>query len=72
MLRPLKHVMPHPWGTNDGMAQLGTSGLQKGEILKLLSVLPLRHLSVPMLCHKLALKEGNLLDKAFSILTCRG
>jgi hypothetical protein len=72
MPRPLKHVMPHPWGTNDGMAQLRTSGLQKGELLKLLSVLPLRHLSGPMLSHKLALKEDDLLDKAFSILTCRG
>jgi hypothetical protein len=32
----------------------------------------LGYLLGPALLHKLALKEGNLLDKAFSILTCRG
>jgi hypothetical protein len=64
--------MPHPVGTDDGVVQLRASGLQKGELLKLLSALPLRHLPGLMLCCKLALKEGDLLDKAFGILTSRG
>jgi hypothetical protein len=69
---PLIQVMPRPWGTDDGMAQLGAPGLQKGELLKLLSVLPLRRFSSLTLHRKLTLKEGDLLDKAFSILTSRG
>jgi hypothetical protein len=69
---PLIQVMPHPWGTNDGMTQLIASGLQKGELLELFSVLPLRHLLGLMLGRKLVLKEGELLDKAFDILTSRG
>jgi hypothetical protein len=64
--------MPHPWGTDDGMTQLGTSGLQKGELLELLSVLPLRHLPGPTLRHKLILKEGDLLGKALGIFMGRG
>jgi hypothetical protein len=70
-LHPLRQVMPHPWGTNNGMAKLGALGLQKGELLKLL-LEPLGHLSGLMLHCKLALKEGNLPDKAFSILARRG
>jgi hypothetical protein len=69
---PLRLVMPHTWGTDDGMAHLGAPGLQKGELLKLLMVLPLRHLSGLMLLRKLTLKEGDLSDKAFSILMSRG
>jgi hypothetical protein len=33
---PLIQVMPHTWGTDDGVTQLGAPGLQKGELLKLL------------------------------------
>jgi hypothetical protein len=54
------------------MTQLGTSGLQKGELLELLSVLPLRHLPGPTLRHKLILKEGDLLGKALGIFMGRG
>jgi hypothetical protein len=72
MLHPLKQVMPYPCGTDDGVAHLGATGLQKGELLKLLSVLPLGHLSGPTLCSKLTLKEGELLEKAFGILTSKG
>jgi hypothetical protein len=71
-LHPLRQVMPHPWGTDDGMAQLEGLGLQKGEILELLSVLHLTHLPGPALRHKLILKESDLLGKAFGILASRG
>jgi hypothetical protein len=54
------------------MTQLIASGLQKGELLELFSMLPLRHLLGLMLGRKLVLKEGKLLDKAFDILTSRG
>jgi hypothetical protein len=64
--------MPHPWGTNNGVAQLRAPGLQKGELHKLLSTHPLRHLSGLTLDRKLALKEGDLLDKAFNILAVIG
>jgi hypothetical protein len=64
--------MPHPWVTDDGVAQLGTPGLQKGELLKLLSALPLRHLPGPVLHHNLILKESYHPGKAFSILARRG
>jgi hypothetical protein len=43
---PLQQVIPHPWGTNNGKAQFGASDLQKGELLKLLPTLPIRHLSL--------------------------
>jgi hypothetical protein len=69
---PFRQVMPHLWGTNDGVAQLRASCLQKGELLKLLPALPLRCLLGPMLHFTLALKEGNLLDKAFGILASKG
>jgi hypothetical protein len=72
MPHPLRLVMPHTWGTDDGVAQLGALGLKKGELLKLLSTLPLRHLSGPMLRRKLTLKEGDLSDKTFDILMSRG
>jgi hypothetical protein len=68
----LRQVIPHPRGTDDGMVQLRAQGLQKGELLKLLLVLPLRHLSGPMLRRKLALKEGDLPGKAFGIIARRG
>jgi hypothetical protein len=68
----LKQVMPHQSGTDDGMAQLRALSLQKGELLKLLSTLPLRHLSGPTLHCKLTLKEGDLSDKAIGILVSRG
>jgi hypothetical protein len=64
--------MPPPYGTDDGVAQLGAPDLQKGELLKLLSALPHRHLSSPMLRHKLTLKEGDLPDKVFDIIVSRG
>jgi hypothetical protein len=54
------------------MAQLRAPGLQKGELLKLLSPLPLRHLSGLTLHRKLTLKEGDLLVKAISILASIG
>jgi hypothetical protein len=36
---------PHPWRTDNGKAQPGAPGLQKGELLKLLLALPLKLLS---------------------------
>jgi hypothetical protein len=37
-------VLPHLWRANNGETQLGAPGLQKGELLELLPVLPLeRH-----------------------------
>jgi hypothetical protein len=66
-LHPLGQVMPPPWGTNDGMTQLGTSGLQKGELIELCSVSPLRHFPGPTLLRKLVLEEGDLPGKPFSI-----
>jgi hypothetical protein len=47
------------------MTQLGTLGLQKGELLRLFLVLPLRHLLGPMLRCNPVLREGDLLVKAF-------
>jgi hypothetical protein len=64
--------MPSLWGIDDGMAQIRAPSLQKGELLKLLSALSLKHLLGWTLRHKLALKEGDLSDKAFGILTSRG
>jgi hypothetical protein len=72
MPHPLRQVMHHPWGTNDGVAQLGAPSLEKGDLLKLLSVLPLRYLSGPTPRRELALKEGDLPDKSFVIFTSRG
>jgi hypothetical protein len=72
MLHPVRQVMPHPWGTDNGVTQLRAPGLLKGELPKLFSVLPIRLLLGSMLRHKLALKEGDLLDKVFSILASRG
>jgi hypothetical protein len=63
--------MPCQWGTDDGVAQLGAPGLHKGELLELLLALPLKHLLGLTLHCKLALKEGDLLDKAFGILMSR-
>jgi hypothetical protein len=54
------------------MAQLGTPGLQKSELLKACLVLPLRHLPGLTLCHKLILEEGDFPCKTFSVLTSRG
>jgi hypothetical protein len=71
-LHPFRQVMPHPLGTDDGMAQLEAPGLQKGELLELLKVLPLRHLPGLALHSKLILKESHLPRKAFSIPTSRG
>jgi hypothetical protein len=69
---PLRQVMPSLWGIYDGMTQLKTSGLQKGELLKLFSVLPLRNLPGMTLHRKLILKEDDLPGKAFGIFTSRG
>jgi hypothetical protein len=77
-------VIPHPWGINNGMAQLGALGLQKGQLLKLLPMLDischvkqatgirLGQLSGLVLLRKLALKEGDLSNKAFCILASKG
>jgi hypothetical protein len=69
---PLKQVMHHPWRTNDGMTQLGTPSLQKGDLLELFLALPLRHLLGLTLHCKLILKEGDLPGKGFDIFTSRG
>jgi hypothetical protein len=53
------------------MAKLRALGLQKGELPKLL-LAPHGHFSGPMLHPKLALKEGDLPNKSFSILMSRG
>jgi hypothetical protein len=37
-------VVPHLWWAGNGKAQFEASGLQKGEVLKLLQALPLGHL----------------------------
>jgi hypothetical protein len=52
---------------NDGMAQLKAPSLQKGELLQALSVIPLRHLPLPMRLHKLALKEDEFFSKALML-----
>jgi hypothetical protein len=70
-LHPFRQMILCPLGTDDGKAQLETLCLQKGELLELCSVLPLRQLSGPTLYRKLILKEGKLLSKAFGILTDR-
>jgi hypothetical protein len=69
---PLRQVIPRPWGTDDGVMQLRALGLQKGELHKLFSVLPLRHLLSLTLRGKLVLKKGDLIGKAFGIITSRG
>jgi hypothetical protein len=69
---PLRQVMPHPRGTDDGIAQLRALGLQEGELLELLSALPLRHLLGTVLCRNLSFKESDLSGKAIDILTSRG
>ncbi len=89
---PLRQVMPRPWGSDNGVAQLRAPGLQKGELLKLLPTLPLRRLpsmlgigrhvrqamgillgqlSGPTLLRTLALKEGDLPDKALYVFMSR-
>jgi hypothetical protein len=40
-------VIPHPWQANNSKIQLRALGLQKGELLKLLPVLPLGHHQPP-------------------------
>jgi hypothetical protein len=65
-------VMPRPWGNDDGMTQLRTPGLSKGELLELFLALPLRHLPSPTLHRKLILKESDLPSKAFGIFTGKG
>jgi hypothetical protein len=64
--------MSCPRRADDGVAQLGAPSLQKGELLEVLLVLPLRCLSRSMLLHKLALKEGNFLCKALGVSPSRG
>jgi hypothetical protein len=73
--RAVSHIpsdMSCPRRANDGMAQLKAPTLQKGELLEVLSVLPLRRLLCPMLLHKLALKENNFLHNALGVNTRRG
>jgi hypothetical protein len=64
--------MSCPRRTDDGVAQLSGLSLQKGELLDVLSVPPLRCLSRPTLLHTLTLKEGDFLCKALGIGTSRG
>jgi hypothetical protein len=59
--------MSCPMRANDGMAQLKAPRLQKGELLQALSVIPLRHLPLPMRLHKLALKEDEFFSKALML-----
>jgi hypothetical protein len=69
---PLRQVMPRPWGSDDGVTLLRALGLQKDELLKMFSSLPLKHLLSLMLCDKLVLKKGDLTGKAFGIFMSRG
>jgi hypothetical protein len=62
----LRQVMTHPWGVNNDVALLRALGQQKGQLLKLLSSLPLRQLSGLTLHRKLVLSD------TFGILTSRG
>jgi hypothetical protein len=74
-LHPHRQVIPHPWWANNGEIQLRALGLQKGELLELLLVLPQTPSTPTRLC-MLALKEGDLLDKALYVFKsrrqCRG
>jgi hypothetical protein len=54
------------------MTQLRAMSLQKGELLELLSALPLRHLPSLTLRGKLILKKGDLTSKAFTIFMSSG
>jgi hypothetical protein len=54
------------------MAQLGPPSLQKGELLKMISVLLLRCLLHPMLLRKLVLKAGDFSCNILSVSTSRG
>jgi hypothetical protein len=54
------------------VTQLRALGLHKGELLELLSVLPLKHLPSLTLRDHLFLKKGNLTGKAFGIFMSRG
>jgi hypothetical protein len=42
-LHPVQQVISHSWRTDNGKTQLRAPSLQKGELLKLLPVLPLGH-----------------------------
>jgi hypothetical protein len=53
------------------MTQLGTPGMQKGELLELCLALPLRHLPFLIICHKLVPKEGDFPEEEFGILMSR-
>jgi hypothetical protein len=44
---PTRQVLPHPWWANNGKTQLGVLGPKKGELLKLLLEVPLRHHQPP-------------------------
>jgi hypothetical protein len=68
----MAQMMLCPRRADDGTTELRTSGLQKGELLKVCLVLPLRHLSGPMHHRKLILMEGDLPCKAFGIFMSRG
>jgi hypothetical protein len=73
-LHPLRRVFC-PRRANDGMAQLRTPSVQKGELLEarsVLSVLPLRCLPGSTLPHELILMEGDLPRKALGVFMNRG
>jgi hypothetical protein len=56
---------------DDRKAQLRAPSLQKGELLELLSVLPLKHLPHPTLLRKLILKEHDFSREAIGVSTSR-
>jgi hypothetical protein len=70
---------PHPLGqlscprrADDGMAHLIAPSLQKGELLEMLSMLPLRCLHRPTLLYKLVLEEDDFPRIILGIGTSRG
>jgi hypothetical protein len=62
-------VIPHPWRTENGKAQLRTPGLQKGKLLKLLLALPLGFLPPPLGLSRSISQEAGVLLGHLSILT---
>jgi hypothetical protein len=71
-LHPLQQLIPHPWRTDNGKAQLRAPGMKKGGLLKLLLMRPLGLL--PLLLGigcKAEQTMSNLLRKALGILASR-
>jgi hypothetical protein len=59
-------VIPHPWGIDIGKAQLGGLGLQKGELLKVLLVLPLGHLPPTLGIGHLIRQATDIFERSLS------